>query len=144
MDTRLALDPSTPKTQTSLGNVPEPFYPIQGSKSPDWALQIEEDENEGNPFGVMAAVPPAIDGLDLREWYDASKPNRRVEKSELREWLTRVGKAEFLENLDATTQLDDIWDAQRHRNSHLNEARLAEMNVLPGHMLGLIKLVRAW
>ena len=52
-------------------------------------------------------------------YFDATLPNRRVEKDELKEWLKIVGEQNFLDDLEADHGVDELWTNARYRNAHL-------------------------
>ena len=52
-------------------------------------------------------------------YFDATLPNRRVEKDELQEWLRIVGEQNFLDDLGADHGVEELWTNGRFRNAHL-------------------------
>ena len=44
-----------------------------------------------------------------QRYFDATLPNRRVEKDELKEWLKIVGEQNFLDDLEADHGIDELW-----------------------------------
>ena len=55
----------------------------------------------------------------VQGYFDATLPNRRVEKDGLKEWLRTVGEQNFLDDLEADPGVEELWTNARYRNAHL-------------------------
>ena len=80
--------------------------------------------------------------------FDATLPNRRVEKDELKEWLEIVGEQNFLDDLEADHGVDELWTNSRFRNAHLvanlTMVQLRDAGYAEGEALTILTYLVPW
>ena len=81
----------------------------------------------------------------LRKWYVREEPVRRVEKTELADWLRRIGEESMMDDMDDESHVDALWEDMRCRNSRLiaslTKERLEEANYVAGEIDVILEYV---